>query len=143
MRARPGHGAGRLRSARLDSAWAGLGLARARLSSARPGFDSARVQFRLSSARIEVRRGSTAPSDRHKPCRVGIVYVGKNLQDHRVQPVTDPHLVNQTRALSAMSSHSLNTSRDGDSTTSLASLFQCLTMISLKKFFLLSNLNLS
>ena len=32
--------------------------------------------------------------------------------------------------------------RDGDSTTSLGSLFQCLTTLSVKKFFLISNLNL-
>ena len=35
-----------------------------------------------------------------------------------------------------------NTSRDGDSTTSLGSLFQCFTTLSVKKFFLISNLNL-
>ncbi|KAK4825788.1 hypothetical protein QYF61_002372 [Mycteria americana] len=33
--------------------------------------------------------------------------------------------------------------RDGDSTTSLGSLFQCFTTLSVKKFFLISNLNLS
>ncbi|KAK4810608.1 hypothetical protein QYF61_007345 [Mycteria americana] len=32
--------------------------------------------------------------------------------------------------------------RDGDSTTSLGSLFQCLTTLSVKKFSLISNLNL-
>ncbi|KAK4823315.1 hypothetical protein QYF61_000917 [Mycteria americana] len=32
--------------------------------------------------------------------------------------------------------------RDGDSTTSLGSLFQCLTTVSVKEFFLISNLNL-
>jgi len=31
---------------------------------------------------------------------------------------------------------------DGDSTTSMGSLFQCLTTLSVKKFFLISNLNL-
>ena len=36
----------------------------------------------------------------------------------------------------------LNTFRDGDSTTSLGSLFQCLTTFSVNKFFLMSNLNL-
>jgi len=36
----------------------------------------------------------------------------------------------------------LNTSRDGDSTTSLGSLFECLTTLSVKKVFLISNLNL-
>jgi len=36
----------------------------------------------------------------------------------------------------------LKTSRDGDSTTSLGSLFQCLSTLQVKKFFLISNLNL-
>jgi len=36
----------------------------------------------------------------------------------------------------------LNTLRDGDLATSLGSLFQCLTTLSVKKFFLMSNLNL-
>jgi len=36
----------------------------------------------------------------------------------------------------------LNTSRDGDSTTSLATLFQCLITPSEKKFFQISNMNL-
>ena len=35
----------------------------------------------------------------------------------------------------------LNTSRDGDSSTSLGSPFQCLTTLSKKDFFLISNLN--
>ena len=43
---------------------------------------------------------------------------------------------------SATSTGFLNTSRDGNSTTSLSSLFQCLTTLSVKKFFLISNLNL-
>ena len=43
---------------------------------------------------------------------------------------------------SATSTRFLNTSRDGDSTTALGSLFQCLTTLSVKKFFLISNLNL-
>jgi len=38
--------------------------------------------------------------------------------------------------------HLLNTSRDGDSTTYLGSLFQFLTALSVNKFFLISNLNL-
>lgn len=45
-------------------------------------------------------------------------------------------------ALSATSSHFLNTSRSGDSTTSLESPFQCMTSLSVKKFLLVSNLNL-
>ena len=43
---------------------------------------------------------------------------------------------------SATSTHFLITSRDGDSTTSLGSLFQCLTTLSVKKVFLISNPNL-
>jgi len=43
---------------------------------------------------------------------------------------------------SATSTCFLNTSGDGDSATSLDSLFQCLTTPSVKKFFLISNLNL-
>jgi len=38
--------------------------------------------------------------------------------------------------LSTISTGLLKSSRDGDSTTSLGSLFQCLTAISVKKFFL-------
>ena len=40
---------------------------------------------------------------------------------------------------SAISTCFLNTSRDGDSTTSLGSLLQCVTTLSGKKFFLISN----
>jgi len=36
----------------------------------------------------------------------------------------------------------LDTSRDGDSTTALGSLIQCLTTLSGKKFFQISNVNL-
>lgn len=39
------------------------------------------------------------------------------------------------------SNHLLNTSRDGDSTTSLGSLLQCFTALSVKKFFLTSSRN--
>ena len=45
-------------------------------------------------------------------------------------------------SLSTTSTCLLNTSRDGDSTTSLGSLSNDLTTLSVKKFFLISNLNL-
>ncbi|KAK4831110.1 LOW QUALITY PROTEIN: hypothetical protein QYF61_015413 [Mycteria americana] len=48
----------------------------------------------------------------------------------------------QTMSRSATSTRLLNTSRDGDSTTSLGSLFQCLITLSVKKNFLISSLNL-
>lgn len=48
------------------------------------------------------------------------------------------HHVGQTRALSATFRLSLKTSRNGDSTTSLGCLFQCLITPSGKKFFLMS-----
>ena len=38
--------------------------------------------------------------------------------------------------------HVWNASRDGDSTTSLGSLFRCLTTVLIKKFFLIPSLNL-
>ena len=47
-----------------------------------------------------------------------------------------------TMALSARSPWFLNTSREGDCATSLGSPFQCLTTLSEKKCFLISNLNL-
>ncbi|KAK4819628.1 hypothetical protein QYF61_008848 [Mycteria americana] len=47
-----------------------------------------------------------------------------------------------TMSLSTSSKRLLNTSRDGDSTTSLGSLFQCLITLSVKKNFLISSLNL-
>ena len=43
---------------------------------------------------------------------------------------------------STTSTYFLNTSREGDSTTSLGNLFQCLITLSVQKFFLISNLNL-
>jgi len=45
-------------------------------------------------------------------------------------------------SLSTTSKQFLNKSRDGDSATSLGSLFWCLTTLSVNKFFLISNLNL-
>ena len=45
-------------------------------------------------------------------------------------------------SLSTTSKWFLNTPRDGDSTTTLGSPFQCLTTLSIKKFFLISSLNL-
>ncbi|KAK4831669.1 hypothetical protein QYF61_018636 [Mycteria americana] len=57
--------------------------------------------------------------------------VGKRYQDHHY-----------TMSISTTSTPLLNTSRDGDSATSLGSLFQCLTTLSVKKFFLISSLNL-
>lgn len=45
--------------------------------------------------------------------------------------------------LSGTSTCLLNTSRDGDSTTSVGSLFHCSTTILVKNFFLIADLNLS
>lgn len=45
-------------------------------------------------------------------------------------------------SLHTMSKPSLNTSRIGNSTTTLDSPFQCFTILSMKKFFLISHLNL-
>lgn len=59
-----------------------------------------------------------------------------------LSPTCDHPIVTQTRALSATSNHSSDSSRDGDLTTSLRSLFQVLTTLSMMKFFLMPNLNL-
>ena len=48
----------------------------------------------------------------------------------------------QTRLPRATSSLALNASRDGASTISLGNLFQCVTTLCVKKFLLISNLNL-
>ena len=48
----------------------------------------------------------------------------------------------QTRLPRATSSLALNASRDGASTTSLGSLFPCVTTLWVKNFLLISNLNL-
>ena len=55
------------------------------------------------------------------------------------QPITPCPL---PMALSATSTRLWNTSKDGDSTTSLGSLCHCLTALAEKKFSLISNLNL-
>jgi len=51
-------------------------------------------------------------------------------------------LYNKIRLLKAPSNLTLNVSRDGASVTTLANLFQCFTTIIMKKFYLLSNVNL-
>ena len=64
-----------------------------------------------------------------------IAQVGKDLKDHRVQPRPNHSTLTQTiMSLSTTSEQFLNTSRDSDSTTSLGSLFQCLTTLSVEKF---------
>lgn len=52
------------------------------------------------------------------------------------------HGVNQATAVSATSSHSLDTSRDGDSSICLGSSFQCLIALPVKKFFLMAVLHI-
>ena len=80
-----------------------------------------------------------------------IAQVGKDLKDHQVQlhilyDIYTPYYPNSNNAqLNHVPEHCiqfLNTSRDGDSTTSLGSSLQCLTTLSVNKFFLTSNLNL-
>lgn len=56
--------------------------------------------------------------------------------------LTNHHFVNWTTALTAMFSHLLDSFRDNYSTTSPGSLFQGLTTLFMKKFFLMSKLSL-
>jgi len=65
-----------------------------------------------------------------------IIKVGKDLQDHLVQLQPIPTM---PTSLSATSPRFLDTSRDGDSTTSLGSPSQSNTTLSEKKFFLTSD----
>lgn len=55
----------------------------------------------------------------------------------------DRDTFHETRLLQAWSNLALNTSKDGESTTSLGNLFLSLTVLTGKDFFLISNLNLS
>lgn len=66
-----------------------------------------------------------------------IIEAGKDCQVHPIQP--HPTV---TTSPSATSLHSSNTSRDGDSNTSLSSPCQFITILSENKLFLVSNLNL-
>lgn len=52
----------------------------------------------------------------------GVIEAGKDLCSHRVTAVTDQHRVNQSLALSATSSLSLNSPRDGDPSSRVLSL---------------------
>ena len=72
-----------------------------------------------------------------------IIKVGKDHEDYPVQPSTYPQYCPITTRLRTTPTLSLNTSRDADPTTSLGSLFQCITTPPEKKFFLISNLTLS
>jgi len=51
-------------------------------------------------------------------------------------------IFHQTKVLRAPSNLILNTPREGVSTASLGNLFQCLTTLMVKNFFLVSHLNL-
>lgn len=70
-----------------------------------------------------------------------ITMVGKDLQSHRVQPLPNTTMAtkpcNEVLYLPIV----LSNSRDGDSTTSLESLFQCLITLLVNFFFLITNLN--
>ena len=65
----------------------------------------------------------------------------EKIADHLVQPSAHPHHAYWTTSFSTTFTCFLNTSVDSDSTTSLGSLFQCLTTHSEKKCFLISNMN--
>ena len=92
-------------------------------------------------------------SQRHKG-QNHLVLVGKRVlwhrHSHRIIKVRENTKIIMTNhpAIPTMSLHTtspqfLNTSRDSDSSTSLYSLCHCITAFCGKKFFLISNLNLS
>ncbi|KAK4810366.1 hypothetical protein QYF61_019285 [Mycteria americana] len=63
-------------------------------------------------------------------------------KQHLTPSATSRDIFNYIRLLGALSSLSLNVSRDGAPTTSRGNLFQCFTTLIVKKFFLISTLNL-
>jgi len=63
-------------------------------------------------------------------------------KDHIVQLRCVGDIFHKTRLLKAQSNLTLNTANHGASTNSLGNLFQCLTILTVKKFFLMSNLDL-
>ena len=69
-----------------------------------------------------------------------MVWVGKDLSSK--PPTLGRDTFHQTRLLKAPSNLALNTSMEGAATTYLGNLFQCLTILIVKNFFLISNLNL-
>ena len=73
-----------------------------------------------------------------------MVWFEKDHNDHLVSPPPAMCRVanHQTRLPRATYSLALNASRDGTSTTSLSNLFQSITTLCVKKFLLISNLNL-
>lgn len=67
------------------------------------------------------------------------VYVGKDLLDHPI--IIHWQVCHWIMAIISTPTHLSDTTRHGDSITSLGSLVQCLTILFIKKFFLISNLN--
>jgi len=69
-----------------------------------------------------------------------ILEVFSNLNDSVILMSWD--IFNKIRLLKALSSFTLNVSRDGASTTSPGNLSQCFTILIVKNFFIISSLNL-
>lgn len=89
---------------------------------------------------------SQADTDMVKPPRENhrIIKGGKDCQDHGVQPLTEHHhqLSPSTECHIQSFIEPFHKGDSTTSTTSLGSLFQCLTTLSVKRFFPISNLNL-
>jgi len=72
-----------------------------------------------------------------------MIWVGRYIKDHLVHPpAMGRNPLHQTRVLQALSNLALNTAREGAATGSLGNLGQGLTALTVKNFFLMSNLNL-
>jgi len=73
-----------------------------------------------------------------------MVWVGRDpyRPSNPTPPVVGRDTFHQTRSLRAPSNLALNTAREGAATASLSNLGQGLTTLIVKKFFLVSNLNL-
>jgi len=85
---------------------------------------------------LQGRRPQYTKSQNHR-----MHWVGMDLKDH---PPSNPHATfHQTRLLKAPSNLALNTAREGAATASLGNPGQGLTTLTVKNFFLTSNLNLT
>jgi len=94
--------------------------------------------YRSHSASSSNQRTSSAPSLTYQPPQTSRYLQSKNHFGWKTPFRSSP----VTISLSTTSSCFLNTSRDGDPTTSLGNPFQCLTTPSVQKLFPISNVNL-